>query len=102
MDRILRISFNIVEQHYNHAGKNLTQYNVLVKNTDFENAKASVVIDATGPIRHLWNLQGSLTQNKFELPAWLPEGLWPNGQFTFGFVCEGTATVKAHERLTEK
>jgi endoglucanase len=90
------LSFTTTTKSWQSNGKTVTQYDVKVKNTSSGTIKNStIVIRASGPITQLWNLQGSLNQTRFTFPTWLPNGLSPQGEFTFGFITDGTATISA-------
>jgi hypothetical protein len=82
-----------VTNSWQEGGKAITQYDVVVHN-DSKNIIKNATIKIVSPkIRSLWNLQGDITQQKFTFPTWLPNGLQPNEQFTFGFISEDTATI---------
>jgi endoglucanase len=87
------LSLAITRKDWQESGKVITQYDVTVVNSTTSTVNASIVIKPTGPIKQLWNLQGDISQTNFNLPQWLPNGLAPNAQFSFGFICEGTASI---------
>jgi endo-1,4-beta-xylanase len=75
------------------SGKTLIQYDIIAKNTSSNTIKNTTIKITSAKIRQLWNLEGNIAQSNFTLPSWLSAGLLPNGQFTFGFISEGNATI---------
>jgi endoglucanase len=77
---------------WQEGGQTIIQYDVLVKNTSTSTIKNATIKIASHKIRSLWNLQGDINQSNFTFPSWLPNGLLPNEQFSYGFISEGSAT----------